>query len=138
MNALEYNLLQSERDIITALDLENKEDRTLLFCVKHSPNTYVYHIYIHAGVIYSVCYPSIAVDMLEHRSINSDKDWAVGSVYAKHSDFEFVKLLVDSLKGSDVTPHIMHPDNTCKKHKNKSVYHGAVLPGHDVLIKESP
>lgn len=110
MTESEYTALQSEREIITAVDLSNKEDRTLLFGVVYSPNEYVYHAYIKSGVIYSVTYPAVSPNTVEHRSINCDSDWMLAPVYAKHSDFEFVKLVLDCMRDMDVKkPYIKHP-----------------------------
>lgn len=137
MTESEYTALQSEREIITAVDLSNKEDRTLLFGVVYSPNEYVYHAYIKSGVIYSVTYPAVSPNTVEHRSINCDSDWMLAPVYAKHSDFEFVKLVLDCMRDMDVKkPYIKHPSFTYPKHNKQSVYHGAVLPGHYIQLHE--
>lgn len=90
----ELKLLQKRNDIITIIDLYNRNDRILItginFC---QAKKYRIKIYIEDGVILkSETYDTKTSQM----SIYKNEDYIPNIIFYKESDFEFCQLLINN------------------------------------------
>jgi hypothetical protein len=98
MNVKEFSEFDFNTGKITANDLQDKSDRTLLF--GYTLNRESFHVYLKGGEIFVAVYRhNKELSVTPNEGLNSDYI-PCKRVYPQHSDYEFCKLLI--LRGYDI------------------------------------
>ena len=122
MNIKEFELLKKgdiiKKHILTVDDLNNKQNRTLLY--GYTCNRETWHVYLKDEVIYTVMYGGYDNIDISEVYVKTNNDYIPNKrLYPECCDYEFCKLLKEY--------EVIIPFTTYNKEREYSQYYGKLI-----------